>query len=991
MEVRGSKIMSTTLAIDFGSRNVGIALVQHCPDEPNRVLYAATLLVEAKPLKASVKPRATARRTRRTRKTHRRRLRRLAQALHGIPGVEGILRFCRRRGYSHDPEEPEDAETRALRFSREDFFQALRREIDRTIEPAERQRVLRACSRHLNESRRRAAELRPARFENRGTSKCQWEGCRRNVPRADHAFKERLQQALFAWLKPVFDVSADPQRLRRSIDHWIAELDGLARWHAKIDKADKEAAKEERESIDKRKRLVYKNLCARVRREAPKGVAEKFQKHWRKKYRRDLTNIVTGKRGGRVPYCREHSQRFVDFFLAGEQIPNRTDVREADLFGRTQQILFARLWRLTESRLLPLGGGRIDRVVVERVAIDVLAGKAKKRRELSETTAAEMYWHGPQYGFSSRLEMLREEFDGRCAYCGQPGAASEVEHLLPRSQFPFDSYFNLLPACQTCNEKKGARTAMAAGMKVHEESYQAYADYVAGLRIPHVFHTIKKGLLKLLSREEKPTEVERKLGMLADNLLIATTTQKGPRPLARYLAGKLEKVSGHRPAVGYVAGRHTAMYRSIILPEYDKAAEKAEGDLINHAIDAILLGCQLPSAAGAENRRWYARAEDINAWREKVREFGPALEDGLPRVARIDLIPHFEQDLGSGYCAIDLSAFGWNRTRQSGYNLEPVGKTKAGLPIHRERASKVLANLQDPDKRASQISRTAHPALRKLLESDPAKSPERFVRWLQQTTKAGLSAAKMSNHPSDRARKRMLMEFVDAPVERFLNSGDDHQEIPGLIGVRCLALGLGERADVARCDQQGKVFQYYTTDPHVKALYVGYRVKNESLDRSKPVRFWVNQMYALTVEDRKNTAAAMPDVLRCGRPLGSKGSLKQFLAEWRQAFDDFCRQLEIVKRFCITQGCVIEKTDGTRFQLRNFDKASRWMKGSPFKDIRRVFRSPIRLLKDDEGAKRGTAQDVEQRAAGTSMVSTRPACPSTSHPRPAPIEAEGQL
>jgi hypothetical protein len=81
-----------------------------------------------------------------------------------------------------------------------------------------------------------------------------------------------------------------------------------------------------------------------------------------------------------------------------------------------------------------------------------------------------------------------------------------------------------------------------------------------------------------------------------------------------------------------------------------------------------------------------------------------------------------------------------------------------------------------------------------------------------------------------------------------------------------------------------------------------------------------------------------------GRPLGSDGSMKEFLASWRKAFDEFCQEAGIVKRFLIAQGCVIEKMDGTRFQLRNFASDKPWAKGSPFRDIRRVHRSPFCFL-----------------------------------------------
>jgi CRISPR/Cas system Type II protein with McrA/HNH and RuvC-like nuclease domain len=120
---------TTTLAVDFGSKFIGVALVEHTPDVANRPLYAATLVVEPKPLKSAVETRAGSRRLRRTRKTHKRRLRRLAQALTGIVGSEELLRFCRRRGFSYEADEGE-ADKETFRIPREEFFAALRREIN---------------------------------------------------------------------------------------------------------------------------------------------------------------------------------------------------------------------------------------------------------------------------------------------------------------------------------------------------------------------------------------------------------------------------------------------------------------------------------------------------------------------------------------------------------------------------------------------------------------------------------------------------------------------------------------------------------------------------------------------------------------------------------------------------------------------------------------------------------------------------------------------
>ena len=134
-----------TLSVDFGSQYIGLALVRHEDGIANRAVYAATVVVDAKPLSSAVNVRVQTRRIRRTRKTHRRRLRRLAQSLAGIGGADEIVRFCRRRGFSHEPTEPDEADdASAFRVSREEFFRALRGEVDRIVAPADRGTIARA-------------------------------------------------------------------------------------------------------------------------------------------------------------------------------------------------------------------------------------------------------------------------------------------------------------------------------------------------------------------------------------------------------------------------------------------------------------------------------------------------------------------------------------------------------------------------------------------------------------------------------------------------------------------------------------------------------------------------------------------------------------------------------------------------------------------------------------------------------------------------------
>jgi hypothetical protein len=251
--------------------------------------------------------------------------------------------------------------------------------------------------------------------------------------------------------------------------------------------------------------------------------------------------------------------------------------------------------------------------------------------------------------------------------------------------------------------------------------------------------------------------------------------------------------------------------------------------------------------------------------------------------------------------------------------------------------------LQDDKKRESRIGLITHCALRQHLQADPSTAPERFVVWLQQTTKAGLEEGTMGNHPADVARRRILEEFVATPVAAVL-SGD--KPIPHTIGVRCVKLDSPQKYHVVRVNGREEPFQHYMAHPVLRELHVGYRHVNGELDRSSPVVYCVNQVYRLLERTGgRNVEVDLPPQSPLnGRALGSREPLKQFLERWRNAFKEFCQQQGIVERFRLTQGCVIEKTDGTSLQLRNFDRSMPWMKSDSFHHILRVHRSPLRRL-----------------------------------------------
>lgn len=167
-----------------------------------------------------------------------------------------------------------------------------------------------------------------------------------------------------------------------------------------------------------------------------------------------------------------------------------------------------------------------------------------------------------------------------------------------------------------------------------------------------------------------------------------------------------------------------------------------------------------------------------------------------------------------------------------------------------------------------------------------------------------------------------------------------------MIGIRRVSEISTSLVEVERCDNLGRTFQRYKADPPIKEVYVCYRERDGRLDATRPVVFFVNQIYAVKEQrSGKRVHLKLPsNSPLCGRPLGAPGKFRDFLARWREAFDALCASEGLVKRFRLTQGCVIEKASGEFYQLRNFDKSKSWMKNSPFANIARVHRSPLRLL-----------------------------------------------
>jgi hypothetical protein len=944
---------TTTLAVDFGAKYIGLALVRN-QDGKNVPLFAFTLAYDRFTLSKKAEPRVQMRRMRRTKKSKKARLRWLEAGLLTLgldqETVDSLVRFCRRRGYKSlfdEPEEPgrkkDKEEEEVFRYSREEFFQALEKQVEATVPEDKRVPALYLCEHVLNREGDRFKEVRLIRIDNRGVSRCAWDGCNGGAPRRDNALKDALAQV-------VFTVYAQHVRDNPEI---YQELQGMLERVAELGKRLRHAAgpRPEVEKKILRKRIgqelkVLKGLSG-LDEEMPEETVEP-REAWAY-IRRGLMNLIE-RSGGRNRFCHQHSEQYVSHLLEGKPIPFKKSLTEADITSRREEILFQKLWRYIEARVLPLAPKGVDRVVVERTAFDLLAGTRKQRLAISDKELEAMYQEGPRHGFKDDLEMLREEFGGLCAYCGQPSSGIlEREHILPQADFFFDSYLNKVPACIDCNRLwKGKASPLAAGLVVHESAFQAYSRYLSAKfavknRPPHVFHTIKKGILKLMTQKERLPDAERLLAIIADNLGTVVEAQRGPRPLARYLCQKLGQRYGRVLQVAFRSGRHTSIWRQAAYPEFDKAAEKTSGGTLNHALDALIMACDLPDITFLEARNlapW-----TLGAWVENVQAAAPPPgENGVPALPfPAFAVPGFEEVLPGNYVQTDLARFNWNRRdsrvqRQDAYGWDGW----EDVPAKRVSAADLAASLRAADKKTSSADRqvevkkeievVVHPRLRQALEKANAgdtpgeAAAQALTRWLRKAVKGSLGNASFSSHPADQGRAGALRDFAQAVTE----------VIPAVIGVRIRYPWLKANMDLHRVDRRtGKVVHRYVADPANRGFIVAYMAKDAQVQRDKP----------LTLELRQSGAVA-PGVKKLGEvppgPLQGRafGEPRVARDEWDIALKAYLQAAGIIEYTFVSQGYVIHYEDGSQRYIRNFS-SSYGFKKSLFKGIIGVRHSPL--------------------------------------------------
>ena len=420
-------------------------------------------------------------------------------------------------------------------------------------------------------------------------------------------------------------------------------------------------------------------------------------------------------------------------------------------------------------------------------------------------------------------------------------------------------------------------------------------------------------------------------------------TQRGPRPLARYLSGKIYKRFGEKPQIGFINGRHTALWRKAAYPEFDKFREKKEGGVINHALDALLMACDLPDLTSLEARNLQPGL--MYWWVDKVRKAAtPKGPDGIPGIPEPRFaVAGFEKVHPGNYVEVDLAKMNWNHKdsqvqRQGAYGWSK----KEDLPVQRVTAAGLADELRKADKKTSPESMRAevdkiinvivHPQLHQAMkranigDTPGSNTAEALRAWLQKSIKGNLKDNKFSSHPADQSRAKMLQDFVNGQSEG----------IPAVIGVQRFQRSLKSNIDLNRVEpKSGRLVHRYVADPANVAYIVAYRRDNGKVKRDRPLTLKWRQSGA--VIPGVKLFGDVPEGPLRGRALGEK-TIDQ--KEWKSALHQYLTRAGIAEYNFVSQGNVVVYEDGSELYVRNFS-GSYDFKKSWFKGIKAVRPSPL--------------------------------------------------
>jgi hypothetical protein len=328
---------------------------------------------------------------------------------------------------------------------------------------------------------------------------------------------------------------------------------------------------------------------------------------------------------------------------------------------------------------------------------------------------------------------------------------------------------------------------------------------------------------------------------------------------------------------------------------------------VNHALDAMILACDLPSPTILEVLNLPVRS--LKSWalsvRKKVPDVGP---DGVPEIADVSFaVAGFESVLPGNYVEANLSFFNWNRRDSRIQRQEIYGWNKyKNVPTKRTAASALAADLKKTDsveKAQKIIDNVLHPNLRSELEGantgdQPGENcAKALTNWLRKTIKESLKRDKFSDHPANQNRKKMLQEFVKGKTD----------SMPVTIGVTMLRPDGRGHIDITRVGKNpSHIIHRYWADPPTIAKIIGYKAGRSGVNKKTPLVFDWRQSGAI-IPKRKSIPLTTEYLLR-GHALGQE---RPDESAWYQALHNYFKDIGIVEYAIIRQGNVVLYLDGT--------------------------------------------------------------------------------
>ncbi len=142
---------------------------------------------------------------------------------------------------------------------------------------------------------------------------------------------------------------------------------------------------------------------------------------------------------------------------------------------------------------------RFGALVLPVRQINVEIGSFDTQKMQNPEISGVSYQQGQLQGYLLR-EYLLTKWQRQCAYCQTSGVPLQVDHLIPKSRGGSDRASNLVMACDSCNKRKGTRTAEEFGYP--EIQAQARVPLTAAAHVSAIKTTVVRHLAQQFGAEQ---------------------------------------------------------------------------------------------------------------------------------------------------------------------------------------------------------------------------------------------------------------------------------------------------------------------------------------------------------------------------------------------------------------------------------------------------------------------------------------------------------